>query len=169
MAGELFNVSTALTNNIGDLSTNVYNSIFNISTNIMDLSANIPGNMFDLSTNIYSDIYSSIFEVSTNLVNRITDLSNNIPLSSSTNSGGSSVDEEYVLALLDTVNKAETYEVEEPGLYFVDPDGNIGVKIDASGFSAINIIGDVSSSGSGSSSGSTNTSTGSLDFTIIDY
>ena len=129
----------------------------------MDLSANIPGNMFDLSTNIYS----SIFEVSTNLVNRITDLSNNIPLSTSNNSGSSSVDEEYVLALLDTVNKAETYEVEEPGLYFVDPDGNIGVKIDTSGFSAINIIGDVSSSGS--SSGSTNTSTGSLDFTIIDY
>ena len=49
---------------------------------------------------------------------------------------------------------ANSYEVEEPGLYFVDVDGNIGAKIDTQGFNATNV--------SGSSSSNTSLS-------IIDY
>lgn len=53
---------------------------------------------------------------------------------------------------------ANSYEVEEPGLYFVDVDGNIGAKIDTQGFNATNVSG-------GSSSGSESTS----DLVVIDY
>ena len=36
---------------------------------------------------------------------------------------------------------SNSYDVEEDGFYFVDSDGNIGAKIDTTGFNATNVSG----------------------------
>lgn len=53
---------------------------------------------------------------------------------------------------------SNSYDVEEDGFYFVDSEGNIGAKIDTTGFNATNVSG-------GSSSGSESTS----NLVVIDY
>ena len=59
---------------------------------------------------------------------------------------------------------SNSYDVKEDGFYFVDSEGNIGAKIDTTGFNATNISG-------GNSGGSSNESESSVssNLTVIDY
>lgn len=59
---------------------------------------------------------------------------------------------------------SNSYDVEEDGFYFVDSEGNIGAKIDTTGFNATNVSG-------GNSGGSSDESESSVssDLTVIDY
>ena len=52
--------------------------------------------------------------------------------------------------------------MEEDGFYFVDSEGNIGAKIDTTGFNATNVSG-------GNSGGSSSGSESSSDLIVIDY
>lgn len=59
---------------------------------------------------------------------------------------------------------SNSYDVEEDGFYFVDSEGNIGAKIDTTGFNATNVSG-------GNSGGSSDESESSVssNLTVIDY
>ena len=61
---------------------------------------------------------------------------------------------------------SNSYDVEEDGFYFVDSEGNIGAKIDTTGFNTTNVSGgSYGDSSGGSSSGSESSS----DLIVIDY
>lgn len=59
---------------------------------------------------------------------------------------------------------SNSYDVEEDGFYFVDSEGNIGAKIDTTGFNATNVSG--GNSGGSSDESESNVSS---DLTVIDY